>query len=176
MPRLLLFLEEEFCSRSFGIFGVVNVGLAPSPEVLPTCLFPPSTLGTRALAECCFPMPLPYPEVLQEGSHMDSETGCRKRGMNALVIVLNFLALGRPHRASSDMGVGRRLNKEQWEAVRRLEQFQEAWITVSPCGPEEMGRTAAKVESLEATLDDLELQAVSLSSKSSKYYHHLTSA
>ena len=33
-----------------------------------------------------------------------------------------------------------------------------------------MGRTAAKVESLEATLDDLELQAVSLSSKSSKYF------
>lgn len=132
--------------------------------------FSPKYIGDTGLSRSCFPMPLPYPEVLQEGSHMDSETGCRKRGMNALVIVLNFLALGRPHRASSDMGVGRRLNNEQWEAVRRLEQFQEAWITVSPCGPEEMGRTAAKVESLEATLDDLELQAVSLSSKSSKYF------
>lgn len=54
----------------------------------------------------CFPMPLPYPEVLQEGSQDDSAAGCRKRGMNAAVIVLNFLFLGRPHRASSDMGAG----------------------------------------------------------------------
>ena len=118
----------------------------------------------------CFPMPLPYPEVLQESCAGDTAKDCRKRGLNAAIIVLNFLFLGRPHKASTDMGVGKRLSREQWEVVRRLEHFQRAWIDVSPCGPEEMGRTAAKVESLEETLADLELQAVSLTQKSSKYF------
>ena len=118
----------------------------------------------------CFPIPLPYPEVLQEGRSGDAASNCRKCGLNAAIIVMNFLFLGRPHRASSDMGVGRRLSREQWAAVKRLEHLQRAWINVSPCGPEEMGRTAAKVESLEETLADLELQAVSLSQNSSKYF------
>ena len=117
-----------------------------------------------------FPMPLPYPEVLRTGENDQSSNGARKRWLCALTICLNYLFLGRPRSADNEIWVGKPLTGKQWDAVRRMEHLGAAWLDVSPIGPEEMGRTASKVESLSQMLDELEVQAVSLCPHSHGYF------
>ena len=117
-----------------------------------------------------FPMPLPYPEVLRTGEIDQSSNGARKRWLCALTICLNYLFLGRPRSADNDIWVGKPLTGKQWDAVRRMEHLGAAWLDVSPIGPEEMCRTASKVESLSQMLDELEVQAVSLCPHSQGYF------
>ena len=105
-----------------------------------------------------FPMPLPYPEVLREGCKEDSLRGSVKRWICVVVICLNYLFLGRPRTAGFDVWLSKPLASKQWDAVRRWEHLASAWFHVSPVGPEEMGRTAGKVETMHDVLDSLEHQ------------------
>lgn len=103
------------------------------------------TSNHRAL----FPMPLKFPEVLSKSTEV-RRGAAKKKGLCALVIVLNFLHLGKP--LSCDPRLSRRvpLTREQWQAVERLGKFYDAWVSVSPIDAEVMGRTASKFESLES--------------------------
>lgn len=103
------------------------------------------TSNHRAL----FPMPLKFPEVLSKSTEVRRGVA-KKKGLCALVIVLNFLHLGKP--LSCDPRLSRRvpLTREQWQAVERLGKFYDAWVSVSPIDAEVMGRTASKFESLES--------------------------
>ena len=79
-----------------------------------------------------FPMPLPYPEVLREGSDETSLKGAVKRWICGLVVCLNYLFLGRPRSAGYENWVGRSLTRKQWDTVKRLEHLSAAWFHVSP--------------------------------------------
>lgn len=116
-----------------------------------------------------YPLPLPYPEALrrQDGG---GEKLALKRGVCALVIVLNYLHLGRPRSCAPELKLNRPLSKKQWRGVQRLERMMEAWIFVSPIDAEAMGRTAAKVESLEEDLARLEAAAQRLSKDRGGYF------
>ena len=121
-------------------------------------------------AQSVFPIPLPYPEVLREGSSEDSLRGAVKRWVSGVVMCLNYLYLGRPRSAGCDVWLGKPLTYKQWCVVWRFEHSAAAWFHVSPVGPEEMGRTAGKVETMNDMLDSLELQATALNHVGRSYF------
>ena len=126
---------------------------------------------TGQTAEAClFPMPLPYPEVFKKRAASGDEGVALKKFVVMAVIVLNYLHLHRPRTISSALRPQQRLGKRQWEGVRVLESYARAWIEVSPIGPEEMGRTAAKVESMEEVIIQLETIAAHISGHNN-YFH-----
>jgi len=119
------------------------------------------------------PMPLPYPEVLlkRKSSKLDAAECARKKAVNSIVLVLNFLHLGQPMKAPSVCRPGNRLSKFQWAAVKRFEGLLDAWLACGVVGPEQMGRTASKIESIEASLAELTSHAVScLKGGAEKYF------
>ena len=116
-----------------------------------------------------FPMPLPYPEVFRkEGPCQDRDA--RKKIVVGIIIGLNYLHLNRPRKVEKIFQRGEKLNQQQWDAVRRIEHLLGAWLTVSPVGPEEMGRTAQKVESLEKDLSSLTRLASALAKPGAGYF------
>ena len=117
-----------------------------------------------------FPMPLPYPEVLRGGSLEDSLRGSVKRWICGVVVCLNYLFLGRPRAAGFEDWVGRPLTRKQWMVVERFEHLAAAWFHVSPVGPEAMGRTAGKMESMNDMLNSLERQASTIGQVGQNYY------
>ena len=117
-----------------------------------------------------FPLPNPYPEVFQPRKSSSLVDDARKKWVFAAVCVLNYLHLGKPRCCSSMVSARQRPNRMQWEIIRRLEGFLRSWLDVSQIGPEEMGRTAGKVESLECTLRQLEARARELAKPSASYF------
>lgn len=117
-----------------------------------------------------FPLPLPYPEVLCKGATDEDGRLALKRGVSAVIIILNYLHLGRPRCCAKELRMRRPLSKKQWSGVKRLEFLMKAWIEVSPIDAEGMGRTAAKVESIEETLKKLEVAAATHVSQQCNYF------
>ena len=136
--------------------------------------FDPATRRETAF-KSLFPMPLPYPEALRKGARESEGRLALKKAICAVVIVLNYLYSNRPRSVDKEEELNRPLNKKQWEGVKHfeglLEALLEAWITVSPIGPEAMGRTAAKVETLEATILSLERSGKALAGEHQGYFH-----
>lgn len=117
-----------------------------------------------------FPVPIPYPEALCRGARDDARRLCEKKAICAVVIVLNYLHLGRPRECSKELLMRRPLSKIQWDGVRRLEFLMKAWLDVSPVDANSMGRIAGKVESLEDSLKALEKAAQSLDQHGRDYF------
>ena len=103
-----------------------------------------------------WPMPLPFPEVHIKAKSRRLEDGQRKLGINYLVTVLNWLHLGGKFADVSGIRLGCRLNKKQWAVVHRLRPLIDGWNKAGTIGPADMGRSAPKVESIEAELRRLE--------------------
>ena len=81
-------------------------------------------------------MPLPFPEVFC-GKSVNQRSGLAlKKEVVAIVMVLNFLFLQRPTSIGDALEGRRRLNRNQWEAVKRMEKFVLAWTEVSLITPE----------------------------------------
>ena len=108
-----------------------------------------------------WPMPPPHPELLFRDPWRLPEDQLKKLILNAMVIVLNYLELGKVERAPATCFAGRQLRQEQVEHASRLESFLEAWFELGVLTAAEMGRTAGKVEDLERVL--LALEAASSS-------------
>ena len=102
-----------------------------------------------------WPMPIPYDEVLRRRPDAVEGGELKKLVVNAIVIVLNFLDLGRPCRAPDSCLAGRELGAGQWEQVRRIESFLDAWFQLGILDPEDLGRTAGKLEDLEKAVSEL---------------------
>ena len=115
------------------------------------------------------PMPIPYPEVFERKNEKSSARQATKQIVVLLVIVLNYLHLNRARSVAGALAPKQRLNKRQWGGVRRLEGYVEAWTNVSPIGPAEMGRTAAKMEDLESLLNNLEKEAATIAKEYSYF-------
>ncbi|CAE6927060.1 unnamed protein product [Symbiodinium sp. CCMP2592] len=95
-----------------------------------------------------WPMPLPYPELHapRSGGRRDPE----QLGVNAVVLVLNFLFLGEPAVAGRHLrlGLGEQLTSTQQRAVDSLRIGVSAWNAGGPYAPSDLGRAAAKFEAL----------------------------
>jgi hypothetical protein len=87
---------------------------------------------------------------------------CRQKAVNYVVIVLSWLHLNHPGVAPACLSLQANLNKQQWAVVHRLERQLMELVNTDAVGPETMGRTAAKVESLDSTLEILHAQAQQL--------------
>jgi len=93
-----------------------------------------------------------------------------KRWICGVVVRLKYLFLGRPRAAGFEDWVGRPLTRKQWMVVERFEHLAAAWFHVSPVGPEAMGRTAGKMESMNDVLNSLERQATAIGHVGQNYY------
>ena len=89
--------------------------------------------------------------------------------MVCLVIVLKFLYSQQPRSATSLLHSRQRLIGKQWKVIRHWEDLAAAWF-VSELGPEDMSRTATKVETLEETLQALLKQAHFRHGHSERYF------
>lgn len=117
-----------------------------------------------------FPLPNPYPEILLPGRSHALEDEARKKWVFTVVCVFNYLHLGKPRSFEGFTTSKSRPNRMQWEVISRLEGFLRSWLEVSLVGPQEMGRTAGKVESLEYTLRQLEARAQQLAKPGVSYF------
>ena len=111
-----------------------------------------------------WPIPLPYtkrddiPEMIA--------TTPFQRGVNAIVLMLNWLQLGQPGTAPKPFSLKWKLTGEQRGVVHRLERLMQLWAESPEVTAAEMGRTASKVESVE---DQVSALASSLSFLSASY-------
>ncbi|CAE7507505.1 unnamed protein product [Symbiodinium necroappetens] len=107
-----------------------------------------------------WPMPLPYPEVIQSGS---GGGGCwSKRLVNLAVAVMNWLHLGRPRCAPSGLEAGVPLSKRQWGMVQLLAGLVGDGDFSFVLEPADLGRTAAKLEDQDAILGAIHRAVLSL--------------
>eukprot|EP00438_Fugacium_kawagutii_P035056 Skav236663 [mRNA] locus=scaffold338:109507:114366:- [translate_table: standard] len=138
-----------------------------------------SLLSTTPAAEAgtahpLWPMPVPFPEVWGRSlkkSWCDPGSWARKKSINLLIAALNWLHMGRPKQCPAAVALGARLSGCQWRVVRRFERLQSDVATSGEINAEAMGRTAARVESLDQLLVLLQQQAVSL--REAGYEHRL---
>ena len=161
--KLMRFLMN---SRSgLGSFARSSVGLARTASLMSGATGEAEKLLGRG-----FPIPLPYPEALRKKWFSTPEDVARKKFLNSAICVLNFLHLGRPAVCPPCLNVGQQLSSMQWGVVRRLELLVDDWVNVANIGPEEMGRTAPKIESIEESISRLSRLAQELRSSADHAY------
>ncbi len=115
-----------------------------------------STARSRAAEGVVWPMPLPFPELHKRGANRMQKDGARKIGLNYVILILNYLSgLRKPWREVCPP-LGTPLNRQQWAVIKQFTPLIDEWNAEGPVGPSEMGRTAAKVESVEEVLKSLE--------------------
>ena len=133
-----------------------------------------SILASRAAVEVApeeqvWPMPLPFPEVHRRASGKKQRDASRKLGLNYIILILNWLSVGERLVGTDAIRLGARLNKKQWMVVKRLTPLVDGWNAQGSVDADAMGRSAAKVESIEEELHRLE-EAVLEEQKSLRLY------
>lgn len=117
-------------------------------------------------APTVWPIPPPYPRWFKTGFAVRGkkgyETMCYQKAMNMVVTSLSWLHLGKPVVAPPELHLTAELSKGQWSVVKRLESYLVDLFEYGEVGPQEMGRTAMKVESLDSALEDLHVFAARL--------------
>eukprot|EP00438_Fugacium_kawagutii_P020227 Skav232464 [mRNA] locus=scaffold2877:29131:33540:+ [translate_table: standard] len=121
-------------------------------------------------ADHLWPMPPPYPKWLEEGAKekKNYKRMCIEKFVNLLVLCLSWMSLGKPATASPGMALHSPLTKRQKQVVQRMERLSAEFFESKDIKAADMGRSAAKVESLSALLT--ELQEVALTA-ASPYEH-----
>ena len=76
-------------------------------------------------------------------------------GTNLVIAVLNWRSLAQPSSCPPSIRLGFALNGEQRGIVRRLEVKVRVLVRHGEVGPADMGRAAARVESLEGEISRL---------------------
>ena len=116
-----------------------------------------------------WPMPVPYPGIFRKNALSLCKDELKKLVVNAQVILLNYLDLGRPTRAPAACREGLALTGVQWEAVMRFERFLDAWLDLGILSASDMGRTAGKIEDLESLLLQLKKRVLDCGCFSQKH-------
>lgn len=101
-------------------------------------------------------MPLPFPEVHCKAKSRQKAGASLKLGVNYIVMVLNWLHVGEQLCDVSALRLGTKLNLAQWQVVRRISPLVSSWNSQGSVASADMGRSAAKVESIESELRRLE--------------------
>jgi hypothetical protein len=104
-----------------------------------------------------WPMPLPYPAALKEsgGFALSSDELSFHRGVNLVVLLLDWLHLKRPPTCPAEIVLHVPLSRLQWRVVRQIESTMHAWRVAEPVTAFNMGRAAEKVENIERALERL---------------------
>ena len=104
-----------------------------------------------------WPMPLPYPAALKEsgGFALSSDEISFHRGVNLVVLLLDWLHLKRPPTCPAEIVLHVPLRRLQWRVVRQIESTMHAWRVAEPVTAFNMGRAAEKVENIERALERL---------------------
>ena len=108
-----------------------------------------------------WPIPIPY-RTLLDGEQQEKSF---RRAINMMVIILNWLHLGQPRSVPRDFNPRAALSPEQTGIVKRLRRLSDEWLQLGEVTAEDMGRSAGKVETLEATVQQLTNIAVRMVEK-----------
>ena len=119
-----------------------------------------------------WPMPLPFPEMHCRRARRQQADAPRKLGLNYIVLVLNFLSSAERPLDTDNIGLGARLTKQQWEVVKAFRPLVDSWNSHGFVDSNAMGRSAAKVESIEELLERFELEAQASSIRPNSYVSH----
>eukprot|EP00434_Breviolum_minutum_P043819 symbB.v1.2.039079.t1/scaffold6337.1/size18942/1 len=76
-----------------------------------------------------------------------------QKGLTSMVICMNWLHLGQPYKIPSHFNPRERLSGEQRATIHRLLRLMTPWSESLPVIAADMGRTAAKVENVEMTIE-----------------------
>lgn len=106
--------------------------------------------------------PIPFPCRLTASSMDDAGEKSFQQALNMMIVVLNWLHLGQPRRLPRDTSMHHPMTPEQLGIVKRLRRLAMEWAHIGPVSASEMGRSAAKVETMETMLSDLTAAAVKL--------------
>eukprot|EP00435_Cladocopium_sp_Y103_P038687 s964_g10.t1 len=120
-------------------------------------------------SKCTWPMAIPYPEAFTAGAHKDVRAYA-KRLVSLHVLVFDWLHLGKPDAAPSELWLGERLSSRQWSVVRMLEHLAFDGNTPEFVDAAMMGRVAGKVEGFEESLAALSRAASTLQAADGTYY------
>ena len=126
----------------------------------------------RTQSQCTFgavwPLPLPFWHFDRK---LEKEKMSYRRAINLIIICLNWLHLGQPCRAPDDYLPRSALNPEQVTILKRIERLTAEWAESPPITADSMGRSAGKMEHLEATLATLTRAATALASRGGSALH-----
>lgn len=82
-----------------------------------------------------------------------------RRALNVLVLALNWYHLGMPAKAPANYVADAQLNETQMAIVARFVRLSAAWAEASDIAASDMGRSAGKVENMEAMVSALHVAA-----------------
>ncbi|CAE7186827.1 RMV1 [Symbiodinium microadriaticum] len=117
-------------------------------------------------------MRLPYPGAFKSGwsdTAYDSEENALQKTVNLAVLLLNWLALGRPKHAPPELSLLPPSTGAQRAVVRRFESMMREVVLHPVVAAEDMGRVAAKVEDLESLIASLTLRGDAVAARSRGY-------
>ena len=138
-----------------------------------TFIKPTSTsYGFTSSSSPLWPMRLPYPGAFKSGwsdTAYDSEENALQKAVNLAVLLLNWLALGRPKHAPPELSLLPLATGAQRAVVRRLESMMREVVLHPVVAAEDMGRVAAKVEDLESLIASLTLRGDAVAARSRGY-------
>eukprot|EP00438_Fugacium_kawagutii_P035715 Skav234674 [mRNA] locus=scaffold1131:475680:480491:- [translate_table: standard] len=102
-------------------------------------------------------MPPPFPRWFASSQGpANYRRMCVEKILNLIVVCLSWLRLGKPEVAPPAMSLSMQLNFKQRRVVARFERLASELVVVGDVGPRDMGRAAAKVESLTTILQELQ--------------------
>ena len=99
-----------------------------------------------------WPIPLPFFHR-EEVSFFGNVPSHLQKGLTSMVICMNWLHLGQPYKIPSHFNPRERLSGEQRATIHRLLRLMTPWSESLPVIAADMGRTAAKVENVEMTIE-----------------------
>ena len=122
-------------------------------------------------------MPAPYPKwfepvVVKAVGTQGYRQMCKQKAVNFAILALSWLHLNRTNAAPSELSLQTKLSRKQWAVVHRIEKLLDEIAVTDAVGPDQMGRTAAKVESLDSLLETLRGVALSMLPESYKRHPH----
>ena len=109
-----------------------------------------------------WPLPLPYHKVQTWDSKDERDL---QAAINAMVLVLNWLKLGKPAKAPTGYRVQDELSGEQRGIIHRLRRLCGEWVGAPDITAADMGRSAGKFETLEEAVQRLCLAASEVTAK-----------
>ena len=113
--------------------------------------------ATPASSRCTallWPMPMPYPSAVSGSAGFSEETAWL-RGVNLVVVILDWLHLRRPMTCPAECVLFQPLSRLQWRAVRQIEATMGAWKRSGCIEFSSLGRAASKVEEIDKVLGRL---------------------
>ena len=128
------------------------------------------TFAKKEPSEALWPMPLPYPEVHRRGAQRSTPGAMDKLGANYVVLILNWYHVGERLVDAGDFCLGTKLSPKQWSTVHRLLPLVKTWNEQGLVEAADMGRNAAKMESVEDELGRLEEAAFRLGDEHKSYF------